>query len=148
MNDFFNDVPKPFKKFFGEDFWGNFDHMFQEFESQKKSQFPKTNIYESGNELICLLLLPGIERMDDINLNVNSNILSVSGTIHLPFESYHSNKEEIFAGSFKRDIQLPFPVRSDKVIASYKRGFLKVYLYRLLVKSSQSSIVIEDLEKE
>ncbi|MDT8860284.1 Hsp20/alpha crystallin family protein [Alkalihalobacillus sp. MEB130] len=148
MNDFYNDVPKPFKKFFSDDFWGNFDHMFQEFESQKQSQFPKTNIYESGNELVCILLLPGIERMDDINLNVNSNILSVSGTIHLPFEGYHSNKEEIFEGSFKRDIQLPFPVRSDKVMASYKRGFLKICLYRLLVKTSQNSIVIEDLEKE
>ncbi|UTR10084.1 Hsp20/alpha crystallin family protein [Evansella sp. LMS18] len=148
MNGFFNEVPKPFKRFFEDDFWGNFDNMFQELEQQKKSQFPRVNIYESGNELICILAMPGVERLEDIHLNVTGNILTVSGSTNLPIRNFQPKQEEIYQGNFNRDIQLPYPVRSDKVNASYKRGLLFVYLHRLLSAMQPNIITIEDLEKE
>lgn len=46
-------------------------------------------------------------------------------------------KEEILQGVFEREIQLPFPVRADKIEATYKNGLVFIQLHRLISDSSK-----------
>ncbi|MFD2510493.1 Hsp20/alpha crystallin family protein [Halalkalibacter alkalisediminis] len=141
MDFYSNEWSKPFKHIFEDEFWGKFNQYFNGAGNQ-----PKANIYESGNELICTFFLPGIKSVEDIRLNVYESVLEVSGVINLEYNGFRLIHEEQQQGSFKRTLELPFPVRKDKVEASYKRGLLAVHLFRLIPNKSTQAISIIDEE--
>ncbi|WP_227936818.1 Hsp20/alpha crystallin family protein [Alkalihalobacillus deserti] len=136
-----NEWKKPFKSIFEDEFWGKFNNYFSEVGNE-----PRVNIYESRNELLCTVFLPGIESVDDIRLNIHDNVLEVSGVLNLDFSGFSLIHEEQHQGAFKRAIELPFSVRKDKVEASYKRGILAVHLFRLFSSKNSQTILIKDEE--
>ncbi|WP_088105443.1 Hsp20/alpha crystallin family protein [Halalkalibacter urbisdiaboli] len=142
MDNFSNEWSKPFRRFFDDEFWGKFDHYFNGIGNQ-----PLVNVYESENELICNVCLPGLKKVDDIRLNVvNQNTLEISCTINLEYKGFRLIQEEINQGVINRTINLPFSVRNDKIEASYKRGLLTVHLFRLIPNNDNKSILIRDEE--
>lgn len=118
---------KPMQRFFEDDFLGNFNSFFNGMIQQ-----PRANLYESENELICAIFLPGIKKVEDIHLTIDERTIEVSGTSNLEYNGFRLNQEEIYQGEFKRVMELPYPVRQDKSEASYQRGILTVHLYRLI----------------
>ncbi|WP_416148234.1 Hsp20/alpha crystallin family protein [Salipaludibacillus sp. HK11] len=130
------------KKFFEDDFLGNFNSFFNGMVQQ-----PRANVYESENEVICAIFLPGIQNVEDIDLTINERTLEVRGTSRLEFKGFRITQEEVYQGEFKRIMELPYLVRQDKSDATFKRGILTVHLYRLITdKKSNNGVVIRDDE--
>ncbi|WP_456276605.1 Hsp20/alpha crystallin family protein [Bacillus sp. AK128] len=157
------DWPQDWKKklpsFLGEDFFA----MFDEFEKMnagtgtgtEKEPMPNTsknssikvNVYEYGHELMCVFRIPGL-KVKEVDIDVYDDIISVTGEVQT--ESYHFRPiiEELYQGPVHRKVKLPYPVRTDKIEANYKNGYLVIYLHRLLRSPEvKPKIVIDELEK-
>ncbi|SEU05653.1 HSP20 family protein [Salinibacillus kushneri] len=127
------DWKKNMDNFFGEQFWS-------EFEGIMKPPIPQINIYQSDHELTILCNIPGMKEVKNIDLFVDYASLEIQGVISLPSQG-NLVQEEILQGAFDRKIELPFPVRGDKVDATYKNGLLNIQLYRLITKESNKNRV-------
>lgn len=140
--DKFNKWQQNFHKFLDDDFWIDFkDIMFD--------KGPKVNIYESGNEVICLIFLPGLKDVNSVNLFTYKQVLEISGKLQFHIPHFRLIQEELLQGDFKRSIELPFPVRDDKIEATYHHGILTVHLHRLLSNPEhRNRISIKNLEEQ
>ncbi|OLO26430.1 hypothetical protein BTR23_22975 [Alkalihalophilus pseudofirmus] len=125
---------KSLTKFMDEDFWVDFQDMMYE-------NSPKLNLYESGNELFCLIALPGLKETSQIDVYAYQRVLEVKGQINLRFPHYRLVQEELLHGKFERTIELPYPVRDDKIEATYQSGILYVHLHRLISPSEEKKRV-------
>lgn len=128
------DWRKNMDRFFGEDFWG-------EFEGVLKPPIPHVNVYKSDNEIFCYVNVPGLDDIDDIEVYVDYAVLEIKGVIDLSPRHRQLVHEEILQGSFERKIDLPYPVRGDKIQASYKNGLLIIHLHRLIQQESKKNHV-------
>ncbi|MGM7701450.1 Hsp20/alpha crystallin family protein [Pseudalkalibacillus sp. Hm43] len=99
---------------------------------QPKKQSPQVNIYESDNELLCLISLPGLNRVDDVEVYVYKSSIKLIGNTTLQTHGMSLKQDEIFQGRFERDITLPYSVREEPIDAYYQKGVLYIRLYRLL----------------
>ncbi|MCH1624688.1 Hsp20/alpha crystallin family protein [Ferdinandcohnia quinoae] len=127
-------------QFFGEEFWNNFEPYFDNSKSQ-------LNIYQAENELLVVLSLPGLARVDDVDIYVQYQTLSVKGKINLNFKGYEIIQEGIIQGKIEREIQLPFAVREDRIDASYKRGLLIIHLHKLIPDETRKKITVKDEDR-
>jgi len=90
---------------------------------------PSADIYESENELVVNLDLPGVDP-NMVDIRVENNVLSIRG--ERQFEDKH-NKENFHRversyGPFARSFTLSTAVDSDKIRASFKSGVLSISL--------------------
>jgi HSP20 family protein len=92
--------------------------------------FPKIDIHETEQEVVATCSLPGIEKSEDINIDVNNNVLTISGSIQRSNEvkddQFH--RKERYIGRFDRSVRLNTPVTNEGVQASYKNGLLEIRL--------------------
>jgi HSP20 family protein len=90
---------------------------------------PVADMHETKDELVIKLDLPGMNEKD-IQLSITGDLLSVRGqrlqTQEVKEESYY--RSERWAGRFERTFQLPIPVQTEKVRATYRDGVLTVTL--------------------
>ncbi len=86
--------------------------------------FPKTNLYDRGDQFELVAEVPGISK-EDINVKIQGNYLEISGTrkVHVP-EGYSTHRMERGDSTFTRSLTLPADVDSAKVSASLKDGLL------------------------
>jgi HSP20 family protein len=125
----------------GDDFFGDFKGLL-------KDKGPMVNVYESGNEILCLIALPGLKKLNDIDIYVNYSTLNVQGKVAYKFKGFRLIQDEIYEGSFNRTIELPFPVRDHPIDATYEKGLLLVHLHRLIERhDSKPKINIKELEE-
>lgn len=117
-----------------------FDDMFNTFFSKRpltsrwpsiwKGAFgwkPEVDLYETGNEVIVKASVPGCDKKD-IKINVDNNILTISGEKKEEKEVKKKNfyqKEQQF-GSFQRSVTVPQYADATKAKASCEKGMLKV----------------------
>ncbi|MBU8906373.1 Hsp20/alpha crystallin family protein [Desertibacillus haloalkaliphilus] len=129
-------------KFLGDDFFSNFENLAND------NSPAKVNIYETGNELLCVFSLPGL-KLEDVDIYAYERTLEVRGSVHVDFSGFRLIQEEIPQGPFKRTLELPYPVRDDKVDAAFQRGLLVIHLHRL-IRSNQAKqkINIKNLDEE
>jgi HSP20 family protein len=112
--------------------------------TQIQNFVPEVDILESDKTYELHFAVPGFEK-DSFNLNVDDNILSVSG--ERKFEEENSNK--VFKsvktkyGSFERSFTLPDNVNSAKIEASYKNGMLEVVIPKDETKIIKTSIKVK-----
>ena len=89
---------------------------------------PRIDVYETEKEVIALCELPGLENKEDVNIEVDNNLLMISGTVNkmneIKEENFH--RQERFYGRFQRTIGLPAPVSPEGVKATYKNGVLEI----------------------
>jgi len=95
---------------------------FQNFSS------PRVDVHETENEVIASFEIPGLEKKDDIQIEVRNDLLSVSGQINRSNEVKEEQmyRKERFAGRFQRSVALPSKVLAEGTKASYKNGILEV----------------------
>jgi HSP20 family protein len=90
---------------------------------------PAADIYESENELVVNLDLPGVDpKMVDIR--VENNVLSIRGERQFEDEQNKENfhRVERSYGTFGRAFTLSTAVDADKIRANYKAGVLSITL--------------------
>jgi HSP20 family protein len=90
---------------------------------------PAVDVYETNKEIVLKAELPDMNQKD-INLSVESNMLILEGERKLEEETKKENYYllERSYGKFKRSFSLPISIDTDRIIAEYNRGVLKVIL--------------------
>jgi HSP20 family protein len=88
---------------------------------------PAVDLYEKDGKYVTELAVPGYKN-DNINVEVNGNVLTVSGqydeTTSKDDAKYH--RREIRRGSFSRSIAVPQEIDPNSVQAKVERGILSV----------------------
>ena len=92
---------------------------------------PPVDIYEDQHGIQLKLEVPGIEEKD-LNINVENNVLTVSGERKFEQEQKEENFHRIERryGSFTRSFTLPNAVDTEKITADYNSGVLSIRLVK------------------
>lgn len=107
------------------------DRFFSDFPFQlddNRFGHMRVDVYETANEVVATCDLPGLEKKEDVDIHIENNMLTISGTINRTNEikEEHMHRKERFVGRFHRSIQLPANVSHEGVKASYKNGVLEI----------------------
>jgi HSP20 family protein len=96
------------------------------------SWMPAMDVYETDSSIVAKLELPGIEP-GDVEVSVEDQALTVSGTREFPSETNEQNYHRVERryGSFTRAIALPQTADVEKVSASFDKGVLTVEVPKL-----------------
>ncbi|MGI6711951.1 MAG: Hsp20/alpha crystallin family protein [Bacillota bacterium] len=89
---------------------------------------PRVDVFERENEVIASCEIPGLEKKDDVIIEVQDNLLTISGSINRSNEvkEEQMHRRERYIGRFQRSIGLPARVMSEGTKATYKNGILEV----------------------
>ena len=91
---------------------------------------PPVNLYENADGFVLTAELPGL-KLEEIELAVHGNRLSIRGERKISYPddgrtSLHRRERQV--GRFRRAVELPAAIDSEKVEASYRNGVLLVRL--------------------
>ena len=88
---------------------------------------PATDLIESDTHYIVRADLPGLSE-DDINVELDGNVLSISGERRAEHESRTGGyyRFERSSGSFRRSVRLPEGADGNAIEANFDRGVLEV----------------------
>lgn len=94
---------------------------------------PSIDVYETENEVVATCDIPGLEKKEDVNIEIDNNLLVISGAVNRVNEikEEHLHRQERFFGRFQRSISLPSRVSSEGVKATYKNGVLEIRMPKL-----------------
>lgn len=95
--------------------------------SSDRTLSPRTDIIENDLEYRLELELPGVLQ-DNIDIKVDSNILTIEGTKEKISENKDLNyhMQERYYGSFYRSISLPSNINEEHIEAKFKDGILQI----------------------
>jgi len=91
---------------------------------------PKANMYEKDDVVHVELEVPGY-KAEDIDISITGDVLKVIGKTREEKEEKDGRRyfmSEISEKSFTRTFTLPSEVVSEKVVADFKNGMLKISL--------------------
>ena len=93
---------------------------------------PPVDIYETENELVAKVDLPGLEEKD-IDVRVENNMLTIRGERRFDKDVNEDNylRIERSYGSFMRSFSLPNTVSSENIRAEYRDGILTLHMAKL-----------------
>lgn len=114
------------------------DRLFEDFfpirSSERRDLFsdvlsPAIDIYETKDDVVIKAEIPGINK-EDIKINIVDNSLIIEGEKKQEKEVKDENyyRVERRYGTFRRVIDIPVPVKTEEVEATYKDGVLEVKL--------------------
>ncbi len=94
---------------------------------RKKLFEPAANIYQTKDKVVVELNVPGF-KPSDIDITLEDNVLTVKGKMEEKKEEKGKEyiRKEIRVGSFERQMPLPVEVKSEKTVATYEDGILKI----------------------
>ncbi|HOB34756.1 MAG: Hsp20/alpha crystallin family protein [Firmicutes bacterium] len=113
--------------------WRHLDNWRREMERFVEPLFqsfntPRVDLFETDSELVAVCEIPGIEKKEDIHVDVSDNVLIISGSVRrwgeVKDDAFH--RRERYAGHFTRSVGLPMPVKGDEIKATYRNGLLEV----------------------
>jgi HSP20 family protein len=120
------------------DFWN--DDTFSKFITENQ---PATNVSENQNGFNVDLSIPGFDK-GDINLEIDKNILKVTGKIEEKKEENDGGhkvlRQEFTHASFARSFVLPENIDVENISAKHEHGILKIVL-------PKKKVVLEDKVK-
>ena len=96
---------------------------------------PPVDVKEDDTEFYIMVDLPGISK-NDIAINLKNNILTLSSNYDSKdgVENGTFHYRERRTGKFHRTFKIPSIIEEEKIVASFKNGFLEI----LLPKSEES----------
>ena len=122
--DRWSNVRDELNSFFEMPFWSSLGRASQLFTGWS----PALDLYESGDNLIAVIELPGM-RKEDIDISLHDGTLTISGERRRESTGGEkAQRTERYVGTFRRSIALPTRVDAGKVSASYQDGILEVAL--------------------
>lgn len=93
----------------------------------------RVDVYETGNEVVVTCDIPGLERKEDVQIEIhNHQVLSIGGTVNRTnkVKDEHMHRQERFMGRFQRSVTLPANVSPEGVKATYKNGVLEIRMQK------------------
>ncbi|MBB6283141.1 MULTISPECIES: Hsp20/alpha crystallin family protein [Geobacillus] len=117
-------IRRDMNRFFTSDFPSLFAHM------DEQHWMPRIDMHETANEYVVSCDLPGLERKEDVHIDVQNNMLTISGTIqrHHDVKEEQMHRRERFFGRFQRSITLPADAATETIRATYKNGVLDIHI--------------------
>ena len=96
------------------------------------NEFPAVNVRANENEAIVTTEIPGVER-DALDISVVGDTVTIRGSrpLNETKEGETCHRHELWHGTFRKTIELPFNVDAEKVEALYTKGVVKITLPRL-----------------
>lgn len=93
----------------------------------------RVDIHETDQEVVATCDIPGLEKKEDVSINVKKDLLQISGSVNRTSEVNEENmhRKERFSGSFERSVPLPSSVSTEGVKATYRNGVLEVRMPKL-----------------
>ena len=88
---------------------------------------PALDVRETDDAFIVEASIPGIEP-DNLNINLLNNRLTIEGEVRQEEQKGQFHLRERPYGRFYRSIQLPTPVNSEQIEASYTNGVLRLHV--------------------
>jgi HSP20 family protein len=90
---------------------------------------PAVDIYETEQNIVLKLEVPGVEQKD-LDIRIENNTITIRGERNFEKEVKEENfhRVERRYGSFQRSFSLPNTVNTEQVSADYENGVLKVTL--------------------
>jgi len=120
-----------------ESLHGEIDRLFDEAvgrpltrgETRAPTWVPTVDIHEDPDGINISADLPGMTQKD-VKLNIDNNVLTLSGERKLERENKKENyhRVERYYGNFSRSFSLPNTVNTEKVEAHMDNGVLKIHL--------------------
>lgn len=106
------------------------DRFFNEFPASLRlgNNVPRMDVYETDKEVVVTCEIPGLEKKEDIDIDVNGDLLVIRGMIQRAneVEDEQMHRRERFTGRFQRSVVLPARVKNEEVTARYKNGILEI----------------------
>jgi len=99
----------------------------------KTGTLPRIDIYQTRQEVVAVVELPGLTSQNDVQIQVKAETLTVSGSLEGRFASFRKDRfflDERFRGSFERTVSLPVRVRPQQARAQYKNGLLEIRIIK------------------
>ena len=92
------------------------------------SMVPHTDIYEEKDQLVMKIELPGIDQKDlDITLEGDRLTIKAEKKEEVKEDATQHTRERYY-GEYYRSVTLPYPVKEDKVSATFDNGVLELRL--------------------
>jgi len=89
---------------------------------------PHTDLYEEKGHLVMKTELPGIDRKDlEVNLEGDRLTIKAEKREEVKEEATHHTRERYY-GRYFRSVTLPYPVKEDKISATFDNGVLELRL--------------------
>lgn len=118
------------KRFMDDDVNHDFYKGTSSFRDDKSvKSFPLIDIYESPNEVIVVIEIPGIPK-ENIELGLSGKILTVKGNAKSIYSHLQQTYSERFFGEFTRQINLPDQVEPNELTAKFWNGILMIQYNR------------------
>jgi len=107
------------------------NRLFSAARPQVSPGFPAINVWTNQDGAVLTAELPGVNP-EDIDISAVGETLTLVGSRQpeLLKENERYHRRERGYGKFTRTFQLPFPVETDKVEASFNKGILYINLPR------------------
>ncbi|KAJ3125412.1 Heat shock 70 kDa protein 1A [Nowakowskiella sp. JEL0407] len=103
---------------------------------------PSTDVYETDDELVIHVDLPGVPK-SEIKLESEEGQIVVHGNHKAPIEAATSRVRERQIGSFRKVVKIPEEMDTSKTTAKYENGLLEITVpKRDNVSSSRRKIEI------
>lgn len=94
----------------------------------RRALTPRADIYESQDELVLKLDMPGV-REDGIDVRLERNVLSIEGRVEpVQRTGYELRHQEWSSGDWTRSFRLSSEVARDKISAKLTDGVLTLVL--------------------
>ncbi len=113
-------------------------------EKSKRVEFvPDSNIYESENELLLTIDMPGVDEKS-VDIALNEDILTITGKsgFEIP-KDYKKLYSEFQIGDFRRDFKVTKPIDMENGIATMKNGQLKLTIPKIKPKAKKIQVKSE-----
>lgn len=103
-----------------------------------ESWYPATDVMETKDDYVFKLEVPGLSK-DDIKVEFNNNILSISGEKKKDdYKDEQCHRVESFSGSFSRSFTLPKNTDGEKIAAKMKDGILELRISKAEEKKART----------
>ncbi len=115
---------------FFQEFLSDFHRVRRALRGSRKSVWqPPTDVYETDDEIVIKMSVPGVQT-DDVRAVCNGEVITVSGVRRGPdpgkVRAYH--QMEMRNGYFERSIAIHRPFDPAEAHGEYREGFLYVFV--------------------
>lgn len=110
------------------------------FDDRQSGFVPAVETRRDGDDLLVKVDLPGIDPAKDVDVELNRNMLTISGERRTENES--DGFHEVRYGKFSRSITVPGEINADAISADYDAGVLTVRVAGAYTSSTATKIKV------
>nr|WP_224749812.1 Hsp20/alpha crystallin family protein [Polycladospora coralii] len=87
---------------------------------------PYVDVYHLNNEVIVVIDLPGMDNIQNIELKIEGDQLTITGRLNTPYQGFSAILQERRRGEFQKIIPLGVAVEKRYNSARYRKGVLEI----------------------